>query len=206
MAKLFVILSRTNTKIGTCIRWCTRYRFSHVSLSLEEDLVPVYSFARYYNNRPFTGGFTEESWLRHLNQNESVEFLLYTIELDDTQTRILHELWAEILEYKREYRYSIPQAVNTVFPKIDIRNNKRFSCLSFCVFVLRELGIVPENKQFFSIQALGRELSRYPHEMRILTAEQKEQYDWGSDTFMYKKKWRTSIHEVLSYFYRRVRG
>ena len=63
---LNIVASRTPSFLVQIIRLATKFKHNHVSISLNDDLVPLFSFARYNYNSPFHGGFVEESWLRYL--------------------------------------------------------------------------------------------------------------------------------------------
>ena len=67
--KLYVMISKTNTKMGNFIRFFTRYDYNHVSLSLDKELKSFVSFARIVQDAPLYGGFVTESFERFLQIN-----------------------------------------------------------------------------------------------------------------------------------------
>ena len=45
---VYVILSATELKMGKIIRFLTRYKYNHVSITLDDELRYMYSFSRYH--------------------------------------------------------------------------------------------------------------------------------------------------------------
>ena len=81
---IYIMFSSTPSKMGSFIRFMTGNKYNHVSLSFREDLGHLYSFARYYKNTPFVGGFVEESVLRYfLLGSETVRVKICKIPISD---------------------------------------------------------------------------------------------------------------------------
>lgn len=57
---LYIILARTPTLPAKIIRKFTGGRYAHASLSLDENLTRMYSFARLHTYLPLPGGFIKE--------------------------------------------------------------------------------------------------------------------------------------------------
>jgi hypothetical protein len=60
MKKIYIILTYTGTILSQIVKVYTRREFSHVSISLDEDLTKMYSFGRLNPYNPFSGGFVHE--------------------------------------------------------------------------------------------------------------------------------------------------
>lgn len=67
-SNLYLVFTATQLKTGHVIRFCSGEKYSHVSVSLNADLFPVYSYARLYYSPAFYGGFTEESMYRYTRE------------------------------------------------------------------------------------------------------------------------------------------
>ena len=78
---LNIVASRTPSFLVQIIRLATKFKHNHVSISLNDDLVPLFSFARYNYNSPFHGGFVEESWLRYLYRDNDISVSIYSISI-----------------------------------------------------------------------------------------------------------------------------
>ena len=61
MKKIYIILTHTGTALSTIIKYYTKDEFSHISISLDENLEEMYSFGRLNPYNPFWGGFVHES-------------------------------------------------------------------------------------------------------------------------------------------------
>ena len=60
MKKVYIILTHTGTIVSRIIRCYTGHEFSHVSISLDEELTKMYSFGRLNPYNTFIGGFVNE--------------------------------------------------------------------------------------------------------------------------------------------------
>ncbi len=58
---IYIIISQTGTLLSRILKMITGARYNHASLSLFEDLQPMYSFGRLQAYNPFWGGFVQES-------------------------------------------------------------------------------------------------------------------------------------------------
>ena len=57
MKKIYVILLHTNTIPSKLVRFFTRYKYSHVAISLSSNCDILYSFGRKKIDSIFNGGF-----------------------------------------------------------------------------------------------------------------------------------------------------
>ena len=60
MKKVFLVFSHSGTILSKVIRLYTREKYSHISISLDEDLKRMYSFGILRPYNPFLGGFVHE--------------------------------------------------------------------------------------------------------------------------------------------------
>ncbi|NLW52989.1 MAG: hypothetical protein GXY87_06490 [Tissierellia bacterium] len=189
---IYVIISRTNTKMGTFIRTVTQYDYNHVSLSLKETLTPMYSFARYHQDKPFTGGFVEESWLRYLQKDRDIELIIFDIEVDEKIYQHSIELMDEYIANKDNHRYNFAEAIKSYFPLYQSGEGTNHTCLSFVVAVLQELEVIDRDKTIKSIKRLYDELLGYDHIKRVITREERKNYiinhEWNNDEYLLKSK------------------
>ena len=71
MKKIYIILTHTGTALSTIIKYYTKDEFSHISISLDENLEEMYSFGRLNPYNPFLGGFVHESIkMEHLKDSK----------------------------------------------------------------------------------------------------------------------------------------
>ena len=53
MKQIYIVLTHTGTALSTIIKYYTKDEFSHVSISLDEELEEMYSFGRLNPYNPF---------------------------------------------------------------------------------------------------------------------------------------------------------
>ena len=86
MKKVYIILSYTGTWLAKVVRYYTKKEYSHVSISLDENLQRMYSFGRKNPYISFWGGFVHESTrygtFKRFQQTKAV---IYQIEITDEQ-------------------------------------------------------------------------------------------------------------------------
>lgn len=138
---IFIIFLSTNTYMGKGIRFFTRNRYSHVTISMEHDLSRMYSFARYHINSPILGGFVTEHPLRYLydNQDVSVKICRIRVGLEEYE-RIRSEI-NHFLTHRENMIYNTPNALLSLFGR-QLEVKDMFTCLEFVTYLLRYSGIL----------------------------------------------------------------
>ena len=59
MSKIYIVLTYSGTVLSKLIKIYTQKEYSHVSISLDENLKQMYSFGRLNPYVPFVGGFVQ---------------------------------------------------------------------------------------------------------------------------------------------------
>lgn len=185
MKNIYVIMSKTNTKIGKFIRIFTNNNYNHVSISIYDDLSKMYSFARIHKNKAFEGGFVEESWLRYLDNSDYIEFIVYSIPVKEEEYLQAKEFIETIYENRNTYKYNYRQAVGNYLnlPQM-IKSEKNFTCLSFSVNFLKRIGAVNPSIKIKSIRVLQKVLLIYTNESRIISKDEIDEYEWNNDRYL----------------------
>lgn len=60
MKSIYILLTRSNTIVSNMVKLTTADRYTHVSISFEKNLTPLYSFARHYIYLPLPAGLRPE--------------------------------------------------------------------------------------------------------------------------------------------------
>lgn len=151
---IYLVFSSTPFKTGRFIRRMTGQQYNHVSLSLDSSLKTLYSFARYYLNTPFYGGFIKENALRYTYNDRFSQIKVYKIEVSDFQFKeLVRQLF--IMNVNAEaYRYNLFSAAFTPFHRrIQIENS--YTCIEFVVKLLGNCRIGGINPvRFYKISEL----------------------------------------------------
>ena len=71
MKKIYFILTYSGTVLGRIIRFKTKRFYTHVSISLDENLEKMYSFGRINPYNCFVGGFVHERHIFDCNTYKS---------------------------------------------------------------------------------------------------------------------------------------
>ena len=136
MKKIYIVLTYTGTILSRIIKGYTRDEFSHVSISLDEELTQMYSFGRLNAYNPFIGGFVHEqidkgTFKRFKNTKSKV----YSLEIMDEQYDIIKTTINEFETSKKEYKFNILGLFAAGF-NIRIKRKKYLYCAEFVKYVL----------------------------------------------------------------------
>lgn len=88
---LYVMVSRTDTRMGRMIRCFTRSEYNHVSLALEPE--HFVSFARYRSDVPLAGGYVRETPERLLFRGRSVPVRIFRLGIREEEAGKLEALF-----------------------------------------------------------------------------------------------------------------
>lgn len=133
--KLYIMISRTNTKMGNFIRFFTRYDYNHVSLSLDKELKSFVSFARIVQDAPLYGGFVTESFERFLHKGKNSQVKIYEVDITKEKYDNLKELFSLADNPDNGLVYNYLDALMTPVG-INVKIKGAYTCLSFANTVL----------------------------------------------------------------------
>lgn len=181
---IYILLSKTNTKMGKFIRYMTKYNYNHVSVSLDENFKEIYSFSRYYENTPFVGGFVVESILRYKRSNAQIKIFKIPV---DKKTYNELKTYIEFLKiYQKKYIYNTFSAIFSIF-KININIKDSYTCIEFTKHLFDNFNIVAHTKKDFnSIKNVDNLLYKYKY-FEGSCNELNINNDWGIDLYLIKK-------------------
>ena len=136
MKKVYIVLTNTGTFLSRIVNVYTRKEFSHVSISLDENLNYMYSFGRLNAYNPFIGGFVHESpKYGTFKRFKNTKTKIYSIEVDD---RVYNEILRNIKKIEMEkntYKFNII-GLFAVALHLRIKRKKCFYCAEFVKYVL----------------------------------------------------------------------
>ena len=179
---LYIMLSRTETRMGRFIRTCSRYPYNHVSLTLDPSLRTWYSFARYHHNAPFYSGFIREPVERFLADGENIRVRIFRIEIPVERAHRIEQLCLQAGKPETRLMYNyFDAAVSVMGLKIAIAG--AYTCLSFACAIL--------GRQYRRIADLDAALSSdllYEGRLNLLVADNGQR----SDTYFQSLRWTTA--------------
>ena len=172
MKSIYIVLTYTGTIPSKVIKRFTKDEFSHVSLSLDVDLMEMYSFARLRKYNFFVAGFLHE----RINEGTFKRFhktkaKIYSMQVTDEQYEKIKNKVYEIWNQKEEYKFNILGLCAVSIHK-RIKRKNHFYCAEFVKYILEDVGIdtkLPEivkPEDFKSLEGLEEIYSgllrRYP--------------------------------------------
>lgn len=141
MKKIYIVITYTGTNLSKIIKYYTHSEFSHVSISLDENLERMYSFGRLNPYNPIIGGFVHEG----INKGTFKIFYkttakIYSMLITDEQYKAIEETIKTIEKNKDNYKFNVVGLFAVAFNK-KIQPQKSFYCAEFVKYVLDSSGI-----------------------------------------------------------------
>lgn len=142
MKKIYIILTYTGTILSQIVKVYTRREFSHVSISLDENLTKMYSFGRLNPYNPFSGGFVHE----RVNEGTFKRFKntktkIYSLEVSEQKYKELEKLIKEMYNEKDSYKFNILGLIGILI-NYKVKRENYFYCAEFVKYVLEESSII----------------------------------------------------------------
>ena len=138
---IYLVISHSGTIVSNIVRFITGDKYSHVSISLEPDLMKMYSFGRRKPYNPFIGRFVCESrysgiFKRFKKTEGEVVRLDIPMEKYDAIKTELEAMYEQSESYKYNYLGLFLAAVGKTRVKKD-----RFYCSEFMDYLFKKHGI-----------------------------------------------------------------
>ena len=172
MSNIYIVFTKTNTKLGWIIRKFTKYKYNHVFIT-QSMYLPGYSFGRKYYKLPFVGGLVEEDLNRILYPKKEAKIKIYKIPLNKEQEKYYEEFIDEIKSPKNMFIYNNLTAINLMARKnIDVYN--AYTCVTFVMKILIKLNIQLTNYvedseiNFITPERLDELLNKYNYKEMII--------------------------------------
>ena len=106
--KIYIILTYTGTALAKLIKVYTGAEFSHVSISLDENLTQMYSFGRLRPYNPFIGGLVHESLeygtFKRFNKTYAA---IYSVNVTKRQYKNITKTILNMYKNKDLYKFNI---------------------------------------------------------------------------------------------------
>lgn len=142
MKKIYIILTYTGTILSKIVKVYTRKKYSHVSISLDEDLTKMYSFGRLNPYNPFIGGFVKEGIdIGTFKRFKKTKTKIYSMEIPEEKYEQLESIIEQIQKEKNLYKFNIIGLLGVVL-NVKIKREKYFYCAEFVKYVLEESDVV----------------------------------------------------------------
>lgn len=141
MKKIYFVLTYSGTILGKIIRFKTGKIYTHVSISLDENLERMYSFSRIHPYICFLGGFMHEklndgSFKRFKNTKAKI----CCIEVTDYQYEKIQEQIEIFEKNKAKYKFNVLGLTYILFDR-EIHRENYFYCAEFIKYILGKSNV-----------------------------------------------------------------
>ncbi len=129
--EVYLVLSQSGSWLSNIIKIVTRYEYNHISISLDANLDPMYSFGRRQPYNPFWGGFVKEYlWKGTFYRFPHTKCQILKLGVSEEQHAKLSEFLETMYASRRHYGYNF---VGLCLAALNIRRpaNKKYYCSEF---------------------------------------------------------------------------
>lgn len=140
---IYIVLSRTQTRFGRCIRLVARQQYNHVSIALDPALTQLYAYARPQQYALLQGGLVRETQDRYtVGGCQPVPVAVYRLPVSAEDHRWVKET-IETMYRNPDYLYNLFSVLT--YPVLrGFSVERAFSCVEFAAWLLHALGYVEE--------------------------------------------------------------
>lgn len=146
MKDIYILQMHTGTIPSIIIKLFTRYKYSHVLLSLDSSFKRMYSFGRKQLFNPLNGGLVIEDidgkFFNHFNKTKC---RIYKLTISDEQYKKLKNILKYYEQNIDDYKYDFLGIIFKCF-YIPIKREKYYVCSQFIAEVLKDADIYNFNK------------------------------------------------------------
>ena len=136
---IYIVLSRTSTRIAKTIRAVGRANYSHAAVSLDEHLSEIYGFSRENYHTPLLGKLVKESLTSYtLNKDDAVPVKVFKIPVSEAMHKHITDKTMEILN-DPDFIYNLISVATYPISR-GFETYKAFSCIEFVMMILKEIG------------------------------------------------------------------
>lgn len=145
MRKIFIVLSCGNSFSKRAYRALTDCRYDHVSVSFNENLSVMYSFAKHHLDVPLVGGFVAEYPSRFIAEGGDIPVKIFAYEVPEDIYMRVRDVIRRMTTHPQIYSYNvIDKAASVMGGRFDLRRS--YTDLSF-VCRLLHLGDIRSIKE-----------------------------------------------------------
>ena len=108
MKSIYILLTRSNTLVSRMVKLATSDMYTHVSISFEENLTPLYSFARHYVYTPLPAGLRPEYLNRgFFKRYPYIPCALYELIVEDKVYEVAKNAVDAMLLDAKKYKFNL---------------------------------------------------------------------------------------------------
>lgn len=158
---IYIVLSQTNTYPARAIHFYTKEPYAHASISFDDDLEEMYSFARKGIYNPFNAGFIREDIDSGVfGRFSSTVCCVYELQINNKQYYDLRKEINIFIRNKDNYSYNYLGLLGAAF-NIPIKPKQKYFCSQFVAYMLEQSGINIFDKDYRVIKPKDIRVSPY---------------------------------------------
>ena len=148
MKKIYIIMSYSGSVFSRFLKFMTKDKYVHTTISFDKNLEQAYSFGRKFLSVPLPGGFIKEDFNKYCNYYTKSVSKIYEIEVDEEKyNNLLNDLNETYINQIHKYRYNIIGLYFIWRNKI-MHRKYHFVCTQFCAKILIDNDIIDFNKDY----------------------------------------------------------
>lgn len=154
MRTVYIVATYTGTTLARAIRRISHTPYSHISISLNKDLKPMYAFGRIYPHTPIFAGLVEENINEGLYAiKRNTECRVYELEVSEKEYILIEQNLYSKWEKRKSLKYDIKGLVMLAINRPRVRESK-YVCSSFVSHILEESGVNIFTKPYYEVQPI----------------------------------------------------
>lgn len=137
MKTIYILLTRSTTILSRIVHFITEDDYTHVSISFEKTLQPLYSSSRKNGRTLFPAGPCKESFYRgYLKKHREIPCAIYELRVSDEIYEMAKKEVARIMEHADKYHFNIIGLILCQF-NIPFVRKRYFFCSQFVCEILK---------------------------------------------------------------------
>ena len=141
MKKIYIVMSQTGTLLSRVIKFVTKKKYNHVSISFDKNIYNMYSFGRINPYNPFIGKYIEE----HPNKGTYLRFkntkcIILEVNITNKQYNNAYKIIKYMNSNKNKYKYNITGLLLAAI-NINIKRVDKYYCSEFVRYILKNSNI-----------------------------------------------------------------
>lgn len=145
---VYVALLYIPSGVGEFVKFWTRYGYSHVTFSFDENLETNHAFSRVKENTPFVGGYVCERKSYYTSGKDvDIDTIIYKIPVTEQEYHNIEE-YIELIKNDKEYLYNM-YSMCTLAVIGGFVTYKAMHCTEFVVKILSMISAVTLTKKWY---------------------------------------------------------
>ena len=148
---VYIMLVHSGTTISNAIKFVSKSKFSHASISFDSSMDHMYSFARKDPSNPFLGGFRYESIGKGFYDKKEIPYALYVVPCTESQIKKMKKRLDYFIKNESKFQFDFAGLVKNYLGIAD-NPEYRWFCSRFVADILN--AGAPKNKPYVAEPSL----------------------------------------------------